>query len=212
MALVLQLATILVIATLTSAQITKSKLAKKYDPDTIQTQPSLLTILQSPDATDLPPSLPINLELPREEAPNVPFYTPEPGTITILKAPALNYFANPAPAEYNGQYPVPSQDLQLPSVEPWNPNNDPKFYYELPPVVTKQELPTNIYPKKYNKDVYEKEKPLNSKPKQEISLVPISEQDYVNKQRNINKVLLNLAKVQNQKHIEAEKSQPTVQV
>lgn len=211
MAFVLQLVTILVIATVTTAQLSKSKISKKYDPDDIQTQPSLLTILQSPDSTDTPPSLPINLELPREEAPDVPFYSPEPDTYTMVKAPSVTYFGNPA-VDYNSPYPVPSQDLQLPSMEPWNPNHDPKFYYEFPPVVTKQELPTNIHPKKYNKDVYQKQKPLSSRPKQEISLVPISEQEYINKQRNINKVLLNLAKVQNQKLVESEKPQQAVQV
>ncbi|KAF2905926.1 hypothetical protein ILUMI_00255 [Ignelater luminosus] len=209
MSLVLQLFTIFVIAT-ASAQFSKSKAAKKYNIDDVQTPPSLLTILQSPDVSNGASSLPVNLELPREEPAEIPFYTPEPGTLAILKAP-LPYYPSPS-AEYNSDYPVPSQELQAPAAEPWNPDNDPKFYYELPPIVSKQEIPTNLYPKKYNKDVYEKQKPLYGRPKQEINLIPISEKDYANKQKNINKVLLNLAKVQNQKLVESEKTQQTVQV
>lgn len=175
-----------------------------HNPEDIQTQPSILAILQSPDATGLPaPSLPLNLELPKEER-GIPFYTPEEDSLTLLKAPSASAFLPPA-ADFNPQYPVPSQELQLPSLEPWNPNNDPKLYYELPAAVTKYEEPTNVYPKKYNKLVHEKDKPLGGRPKQEVNLIPISEQEYQNKQKNINKVLSNLAKAENQKLVETEK-------
>ncbi|KAK5645835.1 hypothetical protein RI129_004299 [Pyrocoelia pectoralis] len=96
----------------------------------------------------------------------------------------------------NYDYPVPSEDLQLPSLEPWNPNNDPKFYYELPAILTRQQQPTNIYPKKFNSDVHDKEKPFSSKPKQELVLTPITKEDYLNKQKDFDKVLLNMEKVQ----------------
>ncbi|KAF5273645.1 hypothetical protein FQR65_LT04645 [Abscondita terminalis] len=151
-------------------------------------EPSLLEILRAP-------SIPLHLELPKEKEPE-PFYAPN-----TQQLPPYNY----VPPSANFQYPVPSQELQLPSLEPWNPNNDPKLYYELPPIITKQELPTNAYPKKYNQDVHEKEKPFSGKPKHEISLAPITEEDYISKQKNINKVLANLAKAQNKKAVEAEK-------
>ncbi|KAK4879225.1 hypothetical protein RN001_007371 [Aquatica leii] len=181
-----KLIAVLVIAAFVSAD------DQDYTPEY---QPSLFEILRAPP-------LPLNLELPKEEEPQ-PFYAPN-----TEQLPPYNY----VPASPNFQYPVPSQELQLPSIEPWNPNNDPKLYYELPPIITKQELPTNAYPKKYSQAVHDKDKPFSSKPKQEITLSPISEEDYLNKQKNINKVLSNLAKVQNKKVVEAEKTQSTVQI
>ena len=187
---IFQLITILVITALTKAE-------EQELP-----QPSLLEILRVPDAS----SVPINYGLPKEEAPE-PFYSPDEPKVSILEIPRSYFTSN-----VNQDYPVPSEELQLPSIEPWNPNNDPKFYYELPAVITKQQQPTNLYPKKYNEDVYEKDKPFAARPKQEINLTPITKEDFLNKQKSINKVLLNMEKAQNQKVIEAEKSQQAVQV
>ncbi|KAF5288570.1 hypothetical protein FQA39_LY15349 [Lamprigera yunnana] len=153
-------------------------------------QPSLFEILRAPDA----PSLSLDYELPREEA--QPFFNDNRQQLPSYN----NYLKTP-------NYPVPSQELQVPSVEPWNPNNDPKFYYELPSIITKQETPTNFFPKKYNEDVHDKSKPFANKPKQEISLSPISEDDFLIKQKSLNKVISNLAKSQNRKLIETEKVQ-----
>lgn len=48
---------------------------------------------------------------------------------------------------------MPAEELQVPSLEKWNPNNDPNLYYPI-------DIPTNLYPKKYNKDLTKKNKPI----------------------------------------------------
>lgn len=137
------------------------------------------------------------MELPKEEPSNVPFYNPEPSS--YLKAPE-EYII---PVDNYHEYPVPAQDLQVPPVGQWNPNNDPNLYFEV--VSSKSEEPTDLYPKKYNKEVHDKIKPVAGKPKEEITLVPISEKEFINKQNQLDKTLYNLAKKSNQKLIQAEK-------
>lgn len=169
---------------LTASQNIKTPLSKNFDSDYIQNQQ--LPLLSQP--SDIPSYLPINLDLSKEES-----------ELELLRTPSQDYLEPP--------YSVPSRELQAPSVEAWNPNNDPKYYYELPALLTKQDTPTNIYPKKFSKELYEKQKPLSSKPKQEIVLIPISEEEVEAKEKNVGKVLLNLAKIQNQKKLQSEKVQ-----
>lgn len=145
-----------------------------------------------------------NLELPRFESAAVPFYSPEPST--DLRAPSFS--DNSQPNYY--QVPIPAQELVAPIETAWNPNNDPKFYYEVPAILSKQELPTNSFPKKYNKQIHSKEKPFSSKPKQEIALEPIYEQAYIRKQKELHKLMDKLAKEENRKQLiqqQAEKVQ-----
>ncbi|KAB0798740.1 hypothetical protein PPYR_06620 [Photinus pyralis] len=167
--------------------------------DTEQPPPSLLEILRVPDESPAP------AWLSKDDA-SAPLSSDEPRP-SLLEVPR-SFFGPSA----NYDYPVPSEDLQLPSLEPWNPNNDPKFYYELPAIITKQQQPTNLYPKKYNADVYDKEKPLSARPKQEILLTPITKEDYLNKQKDYDKVVLNLEKVQNQKAVTNEKLQQAIPI
>lgn len=149
------------------------------------------------------PQLSLTLQIPREEDP-IPFDT------YIVPSTDLR-----APEDYSFQgqdayYPAPSQDLQVPSAQAWNPENDPALLYELPIEITKEILPTNQHPKKYDKAVFDKVKPVSHKPKEEVVLVPIKVQDYINKQKQQDKAILNFAKLENQKLIKAEKAQQAV--
>lgn len=151
----------------------------------------------STDSYQVYPRVPINIELPKIEINPVPFYAPEP--IAYLKPPSQNQ----EPNFY--QVPIPAQDLVAPIETEWNPSNDPTLYYEVPALVTNQELPTNSYPKKYNSEIHAKSKPYSSKPKQEIVLEPIDEKEYEAKQKELQKSFQQLAKKENQKQIEVEK-------
>ncbi|CAH1369212.1 hypothetical protein MTP99_010686 [Tenebrio molitor] len=142
-------------------------------------------------------ALPTNLQLPKSEPSQVPFFAPDLNT--ALKAPQYNS----EPNYY--QVPVPSQDLIAPSEKSWNPNNDPKFFYEVPASLTQQNIPTNYYPKKFNKEIHIKSKPYSSKPKQEIVLKPIDEKQFIAKQKSLNKVFDSLAKNENQKELQVPK-------
>ncbi|RZB62203.1 uncharacterized protein BDFB_002595, partial [Asbolus verrucosus] len=150
-------------------------------------------------------ALPTNLQLPKSNSAQVPFYAPDLNT--ALKAPQYNS----EPNYY--QVPVPSQDLVAPAEKVWNPNNDPKFFYEVPASITQQNIPTNFYPKKFNKELHIKSKPFSSKPKQEIVLRPIDEKEFAAKQKNFNKVFDKLAKKENQKDLQVETflAQPKVE-
>lgn len=151
----------------------------------------------------LPQQLPLNIELPREES-GVPFYAPEPDT--YLRAPQYN--TNPEPDFY--QVPIPSEYLVAPTEGIWNPDNDPTLYYELPASITKENYPTNEYPKKFNQDIHSKSKPVSASPKKVIALEPISENQYIQKQKDLYKTLEKLNKKENQKEIELEKAQQAV--
>ncbi|CAH0557509.1 unnamed protein product [Brassicogethes aeneus] len=146
------------------------------------------------DSYELPPQLPLSLELPREGVATVPFFSPEPST--DLRAPV---YEENQPDYYKS--PIPSQSLVAPVETEWNPNHDPKFYFEVPALVTRQQLPTNQFPKKYNKELHTKEKPFSSKPKQEIILQAINEAEYITKQKNLHKTFDKLAKKENQRQI-----------
>ncbi|KAJ8918422.1 hypothetical protein NQ315_008119 [Exocentrus adspersus] len=143
------------------------------------------------------PQVPVNIKLPNIELNPVPFYAPEP--VQYLKAPSENQ----EPNFY--QVPIPSQDLVAPIETAWNPNNDPTLYYEVPAVVTKQESPTNSYPKKFNKEIHSKSKPYSSRPKQELVLEPIDEKQFETKQKDLQKSFQQLAKKENRKQVEAVK-------
>lgn len=118
---------------------------------------------------------------------------------TDLRAPSETF----QPNYY--QSPVPSQDLVAPVETVWNPNNDPKLYYEVPAVLTKQELPTKEFPKKYNEENHLKKKPYATRPKQELVLEPIDEEQYEQKQKDLQKTFQILAKKENQKQIQVSK-------
>ncbi|XP_044267826.1 uncharacterized protein LOC123013397 [Tribolium madens] len=143
-------------------------------------------------------AIPTNLQLPKSESAQVPFYVPD--ITTALKAPQYNS----EPNYY--QVPIPAQDLVAPSETAWNPDNDPKFFYEVPASLTQQNIPTNLYPKKFNKDVHVKSKPYSSKPKQEIVLEPINEKQFLAKQKSLTKVYDNLAKKENQKDLQSQQA------
>ncbi|CAG9771432.1 unnamed protein product [Ceutorhynchus assimilis] len=148
---------------------------------------------------NLPEQLPLRIQLPREEPPSVPFYADQPEQ--YLRAPQL--VANPQPNFY--QVPVPSEYLTAPTEGAWNPNDDPTLYYELPASITRENIPTNEYPKKYNKDVHGKSKPLSLVPKHEIELEPINESQYIQKQKELYKTIQQLNKKQNLKDVAQEK-------
>lgn len=124
------------------------------------------------------------------------FYAPEPET--FLKAP------RESSATYDYISPIPNQDLVAPADTLWNPENNPKFYYEVPTIISKQELPTQEFPKKYNKVVHEKNKPISSKPKQEVIFETIPVKQHEERQIELEKAYEKLAKKENQKLIKVE--------
>lgn len=142
-------------------------------------------------------ALPTNLQLPKSESAQIPFYVPD--ITTALKAPQYssepNYY----------QVPIPAQDLVAPSETAWNPDNDPKFFYKIT-----QNTPTNLYPKKFDKEIHVKSKPYSSKPKQEAVFVP--EKEFIAKQKNLDKVYEKLAKKENQKDLQVQQffAQPKI--
>ncbi|XP_050306988.1 uncharacterized protein LOC126743807 [Anthonomus grandis grandis] len=151
----------------------------------------------------LPQQLPLTIQLPKETPPASPFYPPQPAP--YLTAP--QYDSNEQPNLY--RVPVPSEYLTAPTEDEWNPNNDPElFYYELPASITKNTIPTNLYPKKYNKEVHSKGKPLSAVPKKEIELEPINESELSQKQKDLYKTIDNISKKQNQRLVEQEKQVP----
>lgn len=122
------------------------------------------------------PELALTLQLPKEEAP-VPFYNVEEQPNTELKAPQ-------APIDY----PVPPVELMAPKELIWNPDNNPDYYYES---IQPQQIQ---YPKKYVKELYEKDKPssINYKP---LDLTKVE------------KILYNLSKSENRAQLQKEKKQ-----
>lgn len=152
----------------------------------------------SASVRNLPQQMPLGIQLPREE-PSVPFYSAQPSP--YLSVPQI--LPNPQPNFY--QVPVPSEYLTAPTEGSWNPNNDPTLYFELPPSITKESLPTKQFPKKFNKDVHLKMKPYSFVPKQEIVLEPINENQYIQKQKDLFKTVQELNKKENQKNVEKEK-------
>ncbi|CAH2015896.1 unnamed protein product [Acanthoscelides obtectus] len=150
--------------------------------------------------------LPLQLQVPREQN-SMPFITPQdqlyvPEPATDLRAPTEGGQPN-----YYQQVPVPAQELVAPSEVEWNPNNDPKLYYEVPAVLTRQEQPTKQFPKKYNSDIHTKNKPYSLRPKQELVLEPINERQYQQKQNQLQKTYDRLAKKENQKLIKASQAE-----
>lgn len=148
---------------------------------------------------NLPEQLPLTIQLPRQES-SIPFFQPQP--ISYLSAPP-QFASNPQPNFY--QVPIPSEFLTAPTQSLWNPNNDPTLYYELPPVITKENTPTSEFPKKFIKEVHSKGKPLSLLPKQEIALEPISESLFMQKQKDLYKTIEKLNKKENTKQVEKEK-------
>lgn len=141
--------------------------------------------------------LPLNFQLPKQEQSDQPFYAPEP--VTYLVAPQEIQ----EPDYY--RVPIPAQDLVAPTDTEWNPKRDPSFYYEVPAVLTRQELPTKEYPKKFNEAIHAKPKPHSVKPKEEVVLEPINEKQYEEKQKDLEKTFLKFTKKQNQKEVQAVK-------
>lgn len=164
-------------------------------------------ILQVPEyiseSSNTPPQISLSLEIPKQDAP-APFDSYAPSD--ELRAP--NNYEVPTGNFY--EVPVPSQDLEVPAADQWNPSNDPTLFYELPIEITKEVIPTNLHPKKYNKQVFEKVKPFSSQPKEEVLLVPVKIKDLIQKQKQQDKTILNFVKAENQKQVQAEKAQQAV--
>lgn len=132
-----------------------------------------------------------NQELPTSV---VPFNVPEP--TDELRPPQEN-----SPVSFLDVPVQPPTDLTAPSSNPWNPENNPIFFYELPASLTRLANPTRTFPKKFNKEIHSKDKPLSSNPKIEIELVPVELRELVEKQKDLNKKLDHLAKIENQKDL-----------
>lgn len=171
-----------------------------YIPEYIQTQSSVVAAVQEPPTVNDQASATANInfqQLPNPEL-SQPFYTPEPQPSTYLKAPTEDAgVTNFNPHLYPN---LPAQDLQVPSLIKWNPNNDPNLYY---PVVVEKIVPLNIptsqYPKKYNKNL-QKIKPSGFKPKDVVLI-----DDIAGSQKDIDKAIFSLAKQENKKLLELEK-------
>ncbi|XP_074040575.1 uncharacterized protein isoform X3 [Leptinotarsa decemlineata] len=157
----------------------------------------ILPAVQSSDTTDSyqihQPQVPLDLQLPNVERNPVPFNIPEP--VSYLRVPQESQ----EPNYY--EVPIPNQDLVAPVATEWNPDNDPKYYYEVPVVLTRQELPTKQYPKKFIEDIHLKKKPYSTKPKQELVLQPIDEKLYEQRQNDLQKRFESIAKNENKKVI-----------
>lgn len=93
---------------------------------------------------------------------------------------------------------MPSQELQVPKQLKWNPDNDPRYYYDH----SKQERPTNLHPKKYDNQIHATIKPYL---KAKDGGVYANEEHDAYKQKQIEKTRENLAKHENQKRLRAEK-------
>ncbi|XP_066138179.1 uncharacterized protein [Euwallacea fornicatus] len=142
----------------------------------------------------LPEQLPMTIQLPKEET-SLPFYQGQPPPYLSASQILPNYY----------QVPVPSEFLIAPTEGSWNPYNDPTLYYELPASITKEVLPTNQFPKKFNKDIHLKGKPISTVPKQEITLEPIDESQYIQKNKELYKTMQQLNKKENQRNVEKKK-------
>lgn len=47
----------------------------------------------------------------------------------------------------------------MPNQVPWNPSNDPRFYFDNPQIPAQGEIPTSLHPKKYDKLLHATAKP-----------------------------------------------------
>ncbi|XP_066248347.1 uncharacterized protein [Euwallacea similis] len=163
-------------------------------PQTKTATDTAVETFDSASVRSLPQQLSIRIQLPKEE-PSLPFYQGQPSP--YLSAPQI------LPDYY--RVPVPSEFLIAPTEGSWNPYNDPTLYYELPASITKEVLPTNQFPKKFNKDIHLKGKPISTVPKQEIALEPINESQYIQKNKELYKTVQQLNKKENQKNVVKEK-------
>lgn len=170
--------------TLTVAQLNYDNV--KFIPEYEQTQSSYSPVQQLPKEEDsvFDASLSSEFQPPKPDAPR-PFFIEEPSD--ELKAPTRDAVVFTYDPE--AYPPVPAEELQVPSLEKWNPNNDPNFYYPT-------EIPTNLYPKKYNKD-------LNKIALKTKAI--LTDEELVQKQKYVDKVLLNLAKQENKRRLEKER-------
>lgn len=157
-----------------------------YVPDYEQTQSTYTLALtqQLPKEDDPEGIISSQFQPPRADAPR-PFFIVEPSE--ELKPPTRE--AVPFNFDPSSYPPVPADELQLPSEEKWNPNNDPNLYFPT-------DIPTKLYPKKYNKDIGKVS--LKSKPN-------LSDEELAEKQKFVEKVLLSLEKQQNKKRLEKER-------
>lgn len=134
-------------------------------------------------------------QLPKVQAPAVPFYSPLPSTVLtvphIIKTqPVNNYY----------QVPVPSQELQVPGDNKWNPHNEQMYMYDTEGH-SDDDIPTGLYPKKYNQDLHATVKPY--------AIIKDELNQYVSeakqRQKDAEKNRERLAKLENQKLIQGEK-------
>lgn len=157
----------------------------RFVPNYDQTQSTYALVQQLPreDAAAFDPSL-TEFQPPRPDAPR-PFFIEEPSE--ELRAPTKE--AAVFTYDQEAYPPIPAEELQLPSVEKWNPNDDPNLYYPT-------EIPTKLYPKKFNKDVGKVA--LKTK-------AILTDEELAEKKRIVDKVLLSLAKQENKKRLEKER-------
>lgn len=166
----------------------------EFQPVNLRTLPVDPRTLQVPEYIDRSrnPALAYTLQVPRADISNIPFYNPD--EIVDLQPPSYEQKTT----SYT-KYPEPSVDLQAPTEGSWNPNNDPNLYYDNVPILIDLDTPTNLYPKKYSKDSYEKK--YSVEPKKEIIVKPATSDELVQIQKTVNK----LAKLENQKQIRDKK-------
>lgn len=138
-------------------------------------------------------------QLPRAQPPAVPFYNPLPST--VLTVP----HTRPQPANNYYEVPVPSQELQVPGDAQWNPQNDPMYMYDSAEGLhqVRTDIPTNLYPKKYNSDVHSTAKPYAVFKDDLNQYVAEAKQ----RQKEAEKNRERLAKLENLKLIKEEKVQ-----
>ncbi|KAG5893679.1 hypothetical protein JTB14_021975 [Gonioctena quinquepunctata] len=201
MALTVRLVAVIAFATLSQSSPLESPHPDKVNIEEDYAEPNL----QPSDATDSyqihHPQIPLDFQLPSVERNPVPFNAPEP--LTYLNAPRQVQ----EPDYY--QVPIPNQDLVAPAETEWNPNNDPRLYYEVPIALTKQEVPTKQFPKKFIEDIHLKTKPFAARPKQELVLQPIDQKQFEQRQRDLQKRFEQLAKKENQEYNKMRKGEQT---
>lgn len=158
-------------------------LIQKYVPGASLFLPTTTTTTPAPSSPAAPPISLTQQQLPKLETAQS-FYSDQPST--VLKPPQ-GYNAAPNTKYYD--VPVPSQELQAPSQLQWNPENDPRFYFNNPSIPG--EIPTSLHPKKYDKQLHATAKPYAKN----------------SKRRKSEKARQNLVVPDNQKRVKAEKVQ-----
>lgn len=150
-----------------------------------------------------PTSLPLMFRLPKIEPNPVQFNAPPSNPSSFSGPELMTYLTAPQEDQEHNYYevPMPAQELVAPIETAWNPSNDPAMYFDVPGMVVQQDLPTREFPKKFVEELHSKKKPYSSKPKQELVVELIDDNEYNSRQKDIQKTFQKLAKKENQKNI-----------